>query len=1360
MPAPAPPPLKIDEKRVAVDSMRGYSYQILRTIEAWIDLADGELLVIEGAEDLDGFGESGVFTTEQIKDTAGSGNVTLRSESVLEAIGNLWGHLERNKGATIHFRLLTTSGVGRERSRPLGFDQPGLKAWSEIREAPTDTDSLTKAAGIKAFLETQKELPEKMRDWLARVSTQEFVERIVVPLDWVTGWPEWSDLFDTVLAKLVELADSRDISPSDAGRALDALHTEAWRIGTSKGSRTLRRGDLLRIVHDASTTAVPNNRLLALLSTITGAPAGGSIVTAAPQTFGMAPRAALHRHARPKLEHGIHDELSGGTVLIHGGTGMGKTGLALSATGRARPVVWVDFRGVPIGAAASTIDRLVVHLPQVDGPRDVVLDDLPSIGDDRPIEAPIGRLRAVQDGLGGTLLVTSSGVLPARIAAQLLLHPSRVVPAPSFSERDVYDYIVARGCSTSIATSWSKIISLSTSGHPQLVDARVAALVEAGFPEPDLMEVMAPPPAIRDVRAEARRLVSTLPADDRELLARVSLLIGRVARARLMAVARIDPPIAEPGDVIDRLTGPWLERTGNEDLRPSPLLNDLGGETRGQEWTTAMHAGIAASFLRPGGILATDILSIATHAMIGRTAASLVMIIPGLMQAGPEVWSQVAESASVLPYLGLTDAAPLPFEDPNETAAFRVLQLRIAIENGKEEEIAKVVERSLHEFDAVDASLIPGPGLFELVFLWQLMQRPGDLPLADRVRLSLRFVRVGEAMAAAFRAMERLGDMKDMLEEWPDVSAAVPMALIPAVGDVDELDEMLDLMESLDPADRAVVLGGYAGDNEGAALAMDRVWLGEAQRDEPRWGELATALRRVIAMSEELEVPGLASAAAPLLVRVLDENVRDRAAALTAADDLIDRLGRLPRVLTAKAKVLWRGRELPEALALYDEALPAFPLGLSWRSDVLREASVAAGRAEDWPLAASRMADALANLSAAEPLVRRVGFLFDLAIALHLSGRKRQAVDRLGQAIDLMVEDGAQMPPEPLLSVRQLGSQAIKTIGAESSSDGIWGDNTMPLPNIFGSPSAMEELTWNGQRAASLDLVVLLMADLDLLMSEPPTIASRLAARLRASTNLMAQSTQGDLLTRLSIRTLDVGTAVVDVLREGRALTQANAENAKGVDVSGVEFQDMPGAGSPSWTDLVQHRLLARIVAMVAGGRTLEIPVDLWIDALPTDGSLGDVLATLEDLRGLLNSSTAATSRIMGGNASWDRHLLAVLLAPVGRHLSPEQLLACHVIAATYLQRQRLAEFTGLPFSEMVTTAWLDRCDSPAQLVTPRLSIPAIRSAATTTRPGWPRVLAILEAARTAISSPAAAGLREVLQSLREKIGPSAAETA
>jgi len=46
-------PLQGDESRQAVAALRGYRYQILRSIHEWLTLTEGEILFLEGAEDFD-----------------------------------------------------------------------------------------------------------------------------------------------------------------------------------------------------------------------------------------------------------------------------------------------------------------------------------------------------------------------------------------------------------------------------------------------------------------------------------------------------------------------------------------------------------------------------------------------------------------------------------------------------------------------------------------------------------------------------------------------------------------------------------------------------------------------------------------------------------------------------------------------------------------------------------------------------------------------------------------------------------------------------------------------------------------------------------------------------------------------------------------------------------------------------------------------------------------------------------------------------------------------------------------------------------------------------------------------------------
>ncbi|MFC0219808.1 hypothetical protein ACFFJ7_15550 [Pseudochelatococcus lubricantis] len=91
-------PLVNDPAREAVGPMRGYSYQILRSIDTWLELTDDEILVLEGAEDLDRIDGSGALV-EQVKDTSGSGKLTLRTSNALAAIDNFWQHRSRDSGS-------------------------------------------------------------------------------------------------------------------------------------------------------------------------------------------------------------------------------------------------------------------------------------------------------------------------------------------------------------------------------------------------------------------------------------------------------------------------------------------------------------------------------------------------------------------------------------------------------------------------------------------------------------------------------------------------------------------------------------------------------------------------------------------------------------------------------------------------------------------------------------------------------------------------------------------------------------------------------------------------------------------------------------------------------------------------------------------------------------------------------------------------------------------------------------------------------------------------------------------------------------------------------------------------------------
>jgi hypothetical protein len=140
-------PLVGDPARQAPDLHRGIVFQIWRSVEAWINLKEDELLYLEGAEDFD-IVANGSAAAVQTKAT--SGNITLRTAAVLDAMVNYWLVRSNNPTKRVCFRYITTSAIGAEQGNPFGDRQSGLKIWQECAA----TRDLTQVAKLKTFLAT------------------------------------------------------------------------------------------------------------------------------------------------------------------------------------------------------------------------------------------------------------------------------------------------------------------------------------------------------------------------------------------------------------------------------------------------------------------------------------------------------------------------------------------------------------------------------------------------------------------------------------------------------------------------------------------------------------------------------------------------------------------------------------------------------------------------------------------------------------------------------------------------------------------------------------------------------------------------------------------------------------------------------------------------------------------------------------------------------------------------------------------------------------------------------------------------------------------------------------------------------
>ncbi|WP_018330174.1 hypothetical protein, partial [Rhizobium giardinii] len=510
---------------------------------------------------------------------------------------------------------------------------------------------------------------------------------------------------------------------------------------------------------------------------------------------------------------------------------------------------------------------------------------------------------------------------------------------------EIAAYFAEAGCPDEAADTWAKIVLASTSGHPQLVDARLSALQQQNWPKPSIGEWMAPTIEIVDVRAEARRMVSALPEDERELLCRASLVIGRISRLRLQAIGGIFPAVKEPGHIVDRLIGPWLEVTDTSDLRVSPLLRGLGTDTRTPSWNMDMHASIAWAWLADPSLDAGDVSTLLMHAIIAKQIGPLLHILPSLLEAPAEVWQQIGETARIFTMMAIDENDLSLFPAAVDRAVFRILQLRIAVEAQKEE-IPAIIKRALQESERRAADDL-ATDFFDFLFLWQVLRLDTvthDVPFL--LSLGIRFRQAAEKVGNGLLRLEQQGG--DVQVDFPDLSPIFSLTLAHSLADSPAFGRFLDIVEPLAIEDRRFILPGRSGDLDAASVMLDRLWLSE--------------IERTIAIALKAEMFSLVDSAAALLVRVTDEDLKDARSALSIANRTASRIANPVRVLAAKGKVFYRLEDTASALEIYQQILPALDVSASYRAGIWRDAALSAAQAKLWPMCASRFVEGLAAL--------------------------------------------------------------------------------------------------------------------------------------------------------------------------------------------------------------------------------------------------------------------------------------------------------------------------------------------------------------------------------------------------------------
>jgi hypothetical protein len=1319
---PDPPLLEADVARQASDQLRGYGYQVWRSVEAWLNLQQSEVLALEIAEDFDVVCDR-TATTTQVKDVAHS--MTLRSPEVIAAIGNFWEHRCRNPGRQLRFRFLTTAPAGVEQGDPFGPGVPGLEAWTLAARSGQGVGRL------RQFL-MQQNLAEPVKAFLNKADESEIWTALLQPLQWALEQGPADYVEETVRSKLIELGHQRHIAAHDSEAVAATLFKTVFDVASSKGKRVLHRSDLIRIFDEKTTRRISPAETLAAATAIgyVLVPGGTALPISAP-TYRLVsgpPPAPPQLARRQSLVVRLSAVLAEtGRLILTGSTGMGKSYLARLLV--SDDWLWADLRW------EKPVNRMILQelAAQVDATSNlpgVVFDDYWPDGVD---EIPFGALAYRLQERGIPFIVTTSYALPARVVANLGVPPPCWVSVPGLTPEETQDLLGACGCPADQAPILVPALVAVTSGHPQLVHARIRDLAAKGWKEIRLEELLAKPRTLEEVETEARgSLRQLLQERTRTLAYRLSLLAQPFRRDQALAVGAIAPAVELPGESFELLSGPWIERLSGDYFTVSPLLQGAAREIWPPDQVAALHRALAKILVKTPPLTQIEAAGSFTHAYLGQDSRLLLQLVLSLLHADDAVQQVVFPS---LRWFSLIcNDVPLPgFVAPADGLVLRAVQYRIA---GRSESRLKIAARWDQESQVLAATAGADP-MYRLQFaVTMVMDYETRHPIAQR----LEWVR--EAAAAFAEVGHRHPDFElgplpvgpGRTETTVDTAASLFAFVLASCTGIDDLADLAASLSSLDESFRSRLLAVFDMLPGGAASLLDRCWIKQVDLPEPNWPRCLQVLAGFEGDAELWQREDLREAAVRAQSTILHGSLHDTEAALSLLR--CARRGATSAILEDQEASLMQDRnDHRAAWAIWQRGLPRWSAegdsGEIFLSYAAKKAAISAGRLGEWAEAARLFLDASTRLdsfqrsSGAAPegnlelLLVPTALLAEHAYCSWRAGERQSSIAAFATAISGLENLGTQVADldEYKVTARLLGHVLLWLHEPAG-----WAEAP---PGIISSPQVTPEVL--NLPAMGIEQLWALLCQLESDAGGDAQLLKRMRQRLSRSQEPTVGSLLGKTEIRLALRD-GQGAGLVPILAAFCHAAVIGEGHAACV-LQGLFFALLFWAHSRSDAAPPWAQWRADLEAAFPDEAAM---VDGW-------------LATAQEVRSLSPYEVRSALRRQPGS---QRAPFLAMRVATEEGSSAEAVYHAQVILVTSFPHQGM--FFGDVVAAVVEKGWRRLLENPASLVAPRLNVPSIRRAMEDVSHGISRAAAILLAAESALHVRLDDLTRRLLGALRD----------
>lgn len=1321
------PSLSGDPARQAMDSMAGYDYQILRTVEAWLQLGVDEKIYIECAEDYDVIRPKEAVAT-QVKNSPV--NITLNSEDVRDAVRNFWDLAERNAGRErIGMRFLTRGSIGKEQKSALG--EPGILVW---RKAAAGDDAA--AMLVRDHLLGQGG-PDTFLNFLRTTDAKRLREEFLSRIEWVTDEPS-AEAARLVVNRLAINMGSRAGIPSGiCERAVPGLLDHCRQAAIKKESelRSLTLADARLVFERHTSVSVPITQALAGSMGMLMGVSSGSAQT--PITFttvfdGELPELPVECMPRALFVSHLKSELvAKGAVLVVGSEGEGKSTAANLVARTFAGAFWMDLRGGDEAISAAAIENAIVLTRSGKPVHCLVLDDVPAA--QGVSDALWGRLKILIDSCRRNaipLVMTSKGVPADAVDPRFRTAGAPTVPVPRISELELISYLEHLGCSDKKSESWARMTLAHTgSGHPKLVHLAALELRDRAWIAASASELVTAPKSVQEARVAARQHASkSVPRPDRELLFALALTTSPFARdvaLQLAAKLRID----EPGAAFDRLDGRWVERIGKTLYRATPLLSGQTPEVWTDEKVRQTHGLFFDAYIATKTIAPPQAMTLIMHALQSHDGRRLTGFLTSLAMH-IESTDGLLEALELLVHFGAEDGARAIDFDPQASLLMRYLQFRVARAR-RPEMLPDMARRWLWEIDQQSHPQIRG--LF-------LGMRGMCIATAIEGSFPASVVVEGLQHVARLEPLLEAEGMGGIPTDALDGQDSLAMMFLIAQSNFRAREQVSDMLSALGSAPseiRARLLKAFEMPILRGGMSMfDRALVTEHDSPTPDWAELSRVLERAVALARQWKAAACEEGAVRVLSIVYSEHLGDDEAAQRVLEDA--GVGGRLALKEQSANLAYGRKDYEAAIRIWDECLWGSSVGEEGVRDpfALRKAGMACAKLGRYPDAARWFERAATLVEAEMDVMPSALFRIDASQCWFRAGAHIEALRELGLAwrsVDRPVD--AQEEPRLYAAQRFL----VDLAG--------W------MATVLEPDSQAQPVMWIGG-ASRPDL------DIEAVRAEPAAQLDKLASVLvricsfvgvdmpgLADAIALAESSNEPMVAALS-RTAKIGRLV----REGR-FAEVGAEVGALLDDVARQQALMADGGvmlGEQMKQVASYAFACSLSLATLDGGDRSAVMSVWETSLAAPSgnqlalSLANAAAATFDVR------PASAMHLVRNAHGWVDRIGAASVALASSALSPLEAAQAQWVLAYNLTASlgRIVLHVDLGrFADVFSLDWQRRLAAPALLSSPRVSVPSLRAAIALGGAPATRILALASAAAEACGSPAP---EYILTALRE----------